>query len=502
MPETTVKKRRENLPRSPKRASKYGIVNDLGEYNLKSNNFSQAIEYFQRAHDISRDKHSVSHPFAAASLCNIAFCHFSLDDFERATSFLKRVHDNLTSQVSNSEIFKPSVSLQFSLDRICKLFSEKESFSGKNPSKVFKYLQQTLELTRLVHQNHRDFHEHLNIVNTLRNTGHVHLEVNQPIQALECYKESLQLVDKLQNFSHADVEEILKRIGYAFTKMGRTDEGNMFARAIQILNESFEDEENPDIARSLLKIGNLFLLGLGLPHRALLFYEKALRISKNVYVNSDHSIVADCYYCIGDANELMGNETKASENYQKSFNVNQRMNNQSLSTTKTKLALGQSYFRLYEHNKALKYLLQSLDTYTKFLANENQETIAGLNKMIGVTYLRLGQNEEIKAMKYLKQAYHAYKELSNQQGVGEVMHALGEAYMSTRNFQKALFWLNQALEMYNSCHKNGDDYQKVEILSKISKCYSINGDRIKFEKFKTLKDEMENRILEAINTKN
>ncbi|MDZ4170998.1 MAG: tetratricopeptide repeat protein [Methanobacteriaceae archaeon] len=109
----------------------------------------------------------------------------------------------------------------------------------------------------------------------------------------------------------------------------------------------------------------------------------------------------------------------------------------------------------FKVKKSLKYYQKKL---TKIRKSEAQTFID-----IGMVYLE--DNQPDNALKYYKKAKLIYNDINDDKGTAFTYDIIGDAYLTERNFQKAIMSYQESFKIYGSMRSS----EKNKIFDKIKK---------------------------------
>jgi CHAT domain-containing protein/Tfp pilus assembly protein PilF len=277
----------------------------------------------------------------------------------------------------------------------------------------------------------------------------------------------------------AKKKAILVNKGMALMKIGQYEKALLSLKQAQELNGTgVKDSEDGDVLSSIASL----YIQLGKYEKAILYYQKALEIYKEI-----HSLTSEArtLMYIGKVyQELLGQGETGLSCYQKALSIcniaedlkgkrqalvnigdyykSSNMYNESLIYYKkadaitcrlgdfTGFALIESkmadaYLALDQHDKALKHLEKAVGLAAKA---HNYVSAGGHLARLGDVYLRLGQTE--KGLSYYKEASAVYKEFGDGKNAGYVLNNLGRAMFRAGEFTQAKLHFQSAIEAWES----------------------------------------------------
>lgn len=212
-----------------------------------------------------------------------------------------------------------------------------------------------------------------------------------------------------------------------------------------------------------IKIRNLILIEQVYENidikKAIEFANKALAIaekSNNLYGK------ANSYSALGNINQKSGNFKEALSYYNKAFNVYKGIED-SLQLPGLLNNIGIMYDNLGEYNKAVEYLMLSLDGHIK---NNNKEGIASAFLNIGLSYFR--QENYEKALEYYNESLKYRFELNDKAGQALCYNNIGIIFYYKNELDKVIDNFIKALHLYEEI---GDKRQIALPLFNIGQIY-------------------------------
>jgi tetratricopeptide (TPR) repeat protein len=248
-------------------------------------------------------------------------------------------------------------------------------------------------------------HKSPGILNTLAS---VHEKLKQNNEALEIYKEAIDLLLKEEN-SPSTSEEIcntFSKIGSIYLNQKEYQEALVnFKQVLKIRKETL-NSNHPSIAKCLSEIANINY-HLGKYEDALKAFKEALRINKES-LPGNHADLAHIMNVIGNIHFNMGQLEDALKNYKEAIRIKKETGSQA-AVAMILNNIGLVYSRMEKYDDALTSLKESLSIKQREFA-ENHLSIANTLNNMGNAYFKLKQTDE--ALKCYTQAFTIFSERS------------------------------------------------------------------------------------------
>ncbi|CAF1479168.1 unnamed protein product [Rotaria sordida] len=236
--------------------SELGLIKDnLGHYN-------EAIEFYEKSHDILQKNLPPNHPELASSYNNIGLVYANMGEYAKALSFCEK----------------------------------------------------SLEIQKIaLRPNHPD------LATSYNNIGTVYYNMGEYSKALSFYEQSLEIQKVALPPNHPDLATSYNNIGMIYDNMGVYSKALIFyEQSLEIQNRALPPN-HPDFATSYNNIGMVYR-NMGEYSKALLYYEKDLKISQET-LPSHHPHLGGSYNNIGLVYDNMGKYTEALSYYQKAQEI-------------------------------------------------------------------------------------------------------------------------------------------------------------------------------------
>ncbi len=232
------------------------------------------------------------------------------------------------------------------------------------------------------------------IANSLNNIGAVYQNLGDISMALNYYLMSLKIREEMRD-KHG-IANSLNNIGVLYKNQGDlTGALDYFQKSLKIRNEI---NDKMGISTCLNNIGNIYSFK-GNTSGALNYFEKSLLIKEEI---KDNMGIANALNDIGGAYARLGNMSKALDYINKSLKIEEEINDRS-GIAYSLSYISSIYFKQGTISKALPYALRSMAIAKEIGYPESIRDAAGTLKVI---YLKLGESSKALEMYELFTTMH------------------------------------------------------------------------------------------------
>ena len=348
-------------------------------------NYSKALSYFQKVHDLSIIATEGANEWTAISLVEIGGLHEELGEFSKARDY----------------------------------FAE-----------------------ALAQYKALNFDNTIDIATCYNDIGTSYTHSGMYQEALDYCQKSLNIKIKLLGERDLEVARSLNNIGSIYSELGNYEKAiEFFYKALDIRKNY--DEDSADLAGSYNNIGSL-LCKQGLHEEALEFFEKALSINKR-RLGTSHPHLAYALNNIGYTYNQKGDHEKALQYYIDALSIRIKIfgeQHPSLSTSYNNIAL--IYKKHYkDYDKAIEYYTKSLKIKEKYLGMNHPE-IGDIYNNIGGVFL--SKEDYDKALEYYLLAETIYTENygADHPDLAICLANIGRTYRKTCKQDQAYEYLSKA----------------------------------------------------------
>ena len=246
---------------------------------------------------------------------------------------------------------------------------------------------------------------HQDIATCYINIGGIYLYKGILNEALNYFKNALDIQLKVYPESHPDIAYSLLNIGMVYNNQGNYEDAlNHLQKALNIFLQSYS-QPHLTIATSYNNIGAI-LNNQGNNTEALNYYQKGLELFKQLYGES-HPAVATCYNNIGYIYSQQNNFPEAEKRYQTALSIQlEHFGESHPSVALSYNNIGFSYANQGKFDEALNIFDKALNIYLN-INGENHPDVAMCYNNIGTIYFY--QKDYSKTLKYFQKALEIYK---------------------------------------------------------------------------------------------
>ena len=424
-------------PNHPDLATSYNniglVYSDMGQY-------SKALEYYEKDLEITRKSLPPNHPSLATSYSNIGQVYSDMGEYSKALEYHEK-----SMEIQRKSLPPNHPSLATSYNNIGGVYSNMGEYS-----KALEYYEESMKTQRKsLPPNHPS------LATSYNNIGGVYSNMGEYSKALEYYEESMKTQRKSLPPNHPSLATSYNNIGLVYSNMGE------YSKALEYYEKSHEiyvkslPPNHPDLATSYNNIGSVYS-DMGEYSKALEYHEK----SHEIYVKSlppNHPSLATSYSNIGQVYSSMGEYSKALEYYEKNLEITKKSlspNHPAFGPTYSRL--GRTYRSMKDYLEAYSYFEKALEICKKCLA-ENHLSMAVCYSNIGDVKRSMGDSRA--ALEYLEKAVQIQENVRcDRISLGWSYNYLGEIYRATGKYSKALECLGKAKEIGEKMFPGGHPY--------------------------------------------
>lgn len=323
----------------------------------------------------------------------------------------------------------------------------------------------------------------------LYNIAECYCKASQPDRALDYYEKCVSMRGDKDYYGLPSKSIIMKNTAIAYMAVGKFHEA--IAHQLHII-ESMERKIQDDAADSRecqLLLASIYddcgsaYNGLGDYSNSLKNNMKSYLIRLDILGINDNLISESCNN-LGTVYTSLGEAEKAEEFFLKSLN-NPNIKDKGITLSN----LGVLYCDKHDYEKAMSYYLMAIETLSSSY-DDNLISIAGIYDNIGVLYMCQGDfdNAIVWSLKganlfngtgYIRNTCIAYSNLA-------------AAYFHLEKYDKAISWLNKAIESSKLSGNNNSVYTLPRLYGLASKIYYSINDLDKGRYYQELKIKVEN----------
>lgn len=352
------------------------------------------------------------------------------------------------------------------------LYREKKDYK-----KSIKYLEESLNVMRNLWLNHDP-----EISKTLIALGEISINLDRFEYALNCFLESIDIVNKIVPLNEIKLAEINHRIGSVLIDMGRYKEAEKWLNESLRINNPTRTLSESGLACTFHEFGRLNLY-LSDYTKSLEYLNQALEINENIKTNDKLSI--------GATKNLIGQVFIEQGKYKEAIEyLNAELNESTSNLRRAGLSqqIGKALLKQRCYKEARKHFIKSFDLFKEVFPLNN--SIFG-PLMILMGQLKIEAGEYDTGLELFNKILSIYKNvLPGHPNIGLIYHKIGQI-LSLQN-KNALEYFESSIEIYKQ--ELPENHPKISaVLHSIGQMYLNNGDlknaQENFNKSLTLKVE-------------
>jgi CHAT domain-containing protein/predicted negative regulator of RcsB-dependent stress response len=263
-------------------------------------------------------------------------------------------------------------------------------------------------------------------------------------QALESYQQTLQLYQE-QNDRHSQVLT-LRALAEVYTKLGQYQEAiDSTQDALSLCEDVCQDGGYRQVKADVLNTMGLIFVKLGDPHQALVRYEEALKIVKEVgNVQGEAATLNN----MGNVEADLGDSQKALETYNLALPIAQKLSDRRREAA-TLNNIGFVYAQQQQYSQCLETYQKALPLW-QALGDRSGEASTLTN--IGVAYANLG--DATKALDFYHQALPLRQAVGDRRGEATTLYRLAQLERDRGNNAESLTRVTEAINIIESLRTN------------------------------------------------
>jgi len=372
--------------KTPKLAN---LASSIGSHNIIVANYDEALEWYQKALEISEKVLGKEHPSTATTYNNIAGVYSRQGDYPKA----------------------------------------------------LEWYQKALEIHEKVLGK-----EHPSTATTYNNIAEVYYSQGDYPKALEWCHKALEIHEKVLGKEHPDTATIYNNIAGVYDSQGDYPKAlEWYQKALEI-REKVLSKEHPDTATTYNSIAGVYDDSQGDYPKALEWYQKALEINEKVF-GKEHPSTATTYNNIAGVYSRQGDYPKALEWYQKALEIREKvLGKEHPDTATTYNNIAGVYYSQGDYPKALEWCQKALEIHEKVLGKEHPDTATIYNNIAGVYD---SQGDYPKALEWYQKALEIREKVLSKEhpDTTTTYNSIAGVYSRQGDYPKALEWYQKALEI-------------------------------------------------------
>jgi len=383
------------------------ILNVIGNVYLALGEYKQAEKLYSNAVNIQEDIWGADNPALAKSLNNLAVALTRQGKYQIARDTYSK---SLSLQIRHFGDEHPEVAETLSL------FGS--WIPVTNIHEAARMRERALEIRRAVYGDH-----HLNVATSYMETGRIKRNLVKPVEAIHDFRKALHIRQ---------------------SKLGT---------------------DHPDVAESMVFLGDMFRLYNIDKDSAEIHYRNALHILQNKYQSYHPALL----HVLGSYSKLLsenGDHDYAQNLLRQSLNVRRTVFGEAHpKTTEGYLQLGNEFYRQGKYVRAIELFRSGLDRNIEILGEEHL-ALVGIMRDLAKSLIALKRFDE--AENYLQRALQIQRETFDNKSVALTIGGLAELKFQEGSLKEAEELYRQALSIYEE-NKAMQHYEAVKVQKELDK---------------------------------
>lgn len=348
--------------------------------------------------------------FFISCLCSMTSAQTSQDTLQAHQYFVKG--DSLRKQreyVKSIDAFKSSADLfkkHFVWNRYFQSYNKiaQNQYRLKKFEEVLRTSKKVIDFGKIQGKE-----ESLEQAKAYINIGRVRRKRNKNNQAIEAFKNALNILQKRVDTTDLRLASLYNHIAISYTRLGLVEDAqSYYSFALDINQHLYNQKQENDLGTIYFNQAILYSRN-GLYRQATPFYEKTIQLDIEQY-GEIHRYVAEDYNNLAANYSYIGEDYLALQYFQKQLNILKKIvkdeNDESLASAFRGIAT--QYTRLDKLDQALENYNKALRIYQS-IYDDNNISIANILLNIGGTYRLKNQPDE--SLKYLNRGTEIYKNI-------------------------------------------------------------------------------------------
>jgi tetratricopeptide (TPR) repeat protein len=252
------------LQQTTNEGGKAHLFYQLGWIKDDQGKYAEAIEFYEKALEISQKTLPANHPNLASSYNNIGTVYDNMGEYSKALSYYEKA-----LEIKQKTLPANHPDLATSYNNIGLVYKNMGEYS-----KALSYYEKALEIyQKTLPANHPD------LATSYNNIGQVYDKMGEYSKALSYYEKALEIYQKTLPANHPSLAISYNNIGAVYDNMGEYSKAlSYYEKALEIRQKTLP-ANHPDFAQSYNNIGAVYN-NMGEYSKALSYFERALDIWK------------------------------------------------------------------------------------------------------------------------------------------------------------------------------------------------------------------------------
>ncbi len=374
------------------------VLNNVGRTMFLENNFEGALSFHLKAYQIRQAVLGENHLDTSVAVFNIGNCYHHLGQCDNAVTYYSFFAKLIFNSKNLELLVEDSV---LALEYIARRFQDA---SSEHSSLFYKL---TLESAKKIFAERKTATD--KIAHILNRCGNIHFDSSQLQDALDFYKQGLEIEKSIFPTDHVNIATTLTNIARVHQHEGRLKEALEFYKRSKT---TFQSNANGAMHRicvegiisAQLNMG-LLKEELGDGNSALELFCEALDIQREEYGNTDYRLSCTLNR-IGNIYMVMGNTQAALSSFSESLKIRQELELPTDSVIVVLSNIATAHLQDGDQEKALDYYKQVIELeFDKKATNEEFDTFGVLiifRTIANILHEHYGKHAE--AMHYVEKA--------------------------------------------------------------------------------------------------
>ena len=457
------------------------ILSNLGTSYYGLGDYSKAIEYHEKALEITKNTFGDNHPSIASFYNSLGVSYDILGDHHKAIEYYKKAFEIIKNKNTPEEKFSSIINLcnnlGASFDGLGDYYKAIECYEkglevtknvlGENHSsitsfynnlgvsyknlgdhnKAIEYCEKALEIAKNTFGDN-----YLDVATSYNNLANSYLGLGDYYKAIEYYEKGLKITKNTLGENHPDAAYSYNGLANSYNSVGDYNKAIEYSeKALEIAKNTL-GENHPEVANFYNNLASRYF-SFGDCDKAFEYYKKTLEIAKNT-LGEDHPDVAAYYNNLGTFYEGLGDYYEAIWHYEKSIEIiKNTLGEKHPNIADSYNGLGNSCRSLGDYSKAIEYHKKALEIIKNTLG-EKHPNIADSYNGLGNAYLKLGDCN--KSIEYYTKGLEIKKIVFGDihPDIAIFYYNLGLSYKKLGDYNKAIWYYEKALEITEPTYGN------------------------------------------------
>ena len=431
-------------------------LNHLARLYRSLNLLDKAEKYSKRSWEICKNKFGEEHVTTAVAMGDLGSVYRLRNEYSKAFELYKKV-----AEINEANLEPSHPQMTISLSRVGDLLKSMGKHQQALPfyEKTLKIRERTLEPG------------HVSIAAALHDLGILYQLLGRFTDAKALYDRALEINQQVFGEKSHEVSEVLSSIGTLLLSQKNTEGAQSYFRKSLEIKENIFGQKHTKIVPMLESIANLHLRERQ-PHEAVDYYMRALKINERFY-GPEHFNVKSILIELGRMYVRRSDKYWTSEGFWLHCNEKEKRygDGGEMTFVREHPCVGSAYYlegKKYEnsHKKALELHKKGLELRNRVLPQTDPAIRQSLEAIVKI----YGKEATLfKALPYYQKIVDCMKaELgAHAIEVGQYLAKVAPVFQQQKQYDIALDWFNQAIEIMEGEPNSEDSLKKKTINQRI-----------------------------------